>query len=242
LAYGRRCIAPGRVELTGLAAAEAEAGKRVGHALAVVEIGARHRRQIFHGDMRRDLAGADSLLHSFGKLFHQSQSARDPAHAAVKAPRQILEAVAEALFQLRKQPTLFQRCLLFGKAHRAIQHQCIGFAHRPNYSFNRVPAELFQSRHALVAVDDQIPGRLLRYRNDHDRHLLSRCRQRRQQPPLPFRIPNAQMFISAVQLVKLQLHFPSSLHAPTLVQAGSGLAPTWGEVCLQALWNPSDKP
>jgi len=37
-------------------------------------------------------AGADALLHGFGKLFHQSQPARDPTEAAIKAPRQVLQA------------------------------------------------------------------------------------------------------------------------------------------------------
>jgi len=41
--------------------------------------------------------------------------------------------------------------------------------------------------------------------------------------------------------MKLQLHDPSFLHAPTLLQAGSGLAPDWGEVCPQALWTQWDK-
>ena len=128
LPYRWRCIAPGGVEFTGLAAAEAVLRKRIGHPLTVFGIGARHGRQILHCDMSRDLAGADALLYRFGKLFHQSQSPRDPAHTAIKAPRQILESVAETLLQLGKQPALFQCRLLFGKTHRAIQNQGIGFA------------------------------------------------------------------------------------------------------------------
>jgi hypothetical protein len=58
---------------------------------------------------------------------------------------------------------------------------------------------------------------------------------------LPVRIPRPQMLIAAVQLMKLQLHSPSSLPAPTLVQAGSGLAPDSGEVRPQALWIQLDK-
>ena len=242
LAYGCRCITPGGVEFAGLAAAEAVLRKRIGHALAVVEIGARHRRQILHRDMRRDFAGTNALLNSFGKLFHQSQTARHPAHAAIKAPRQIFEAVAEASFEFLKQPALFQRCLLFGKTHRPIQDQGVRFAHVPDNGFDPVAAQLLQSGHAFVAVDNQISIRTLRYGDDDDRRLLSRCRQRCHQPPLPVPIPRPQMFITAVQLMKLQLHSPSSLLAPTLVQAGSGLAPDWCEVCLQALWDQLDKP
>jgi hypothetical protein len=104
--------------------------------------------------MGRDPPGANALLHRFGKLFHQSQPARDPAHAAIKAACQIFEAVAETPFQLRKQPALLQRRFLFGKTHRAIQHQGLGLTHRPNDGFNRIPAQLFQSGHAFVAVND----------------------------------------------------------------------------------------
>lgn len=128
--------------------------KRVGHALAVVKIGARHRRQILHGDMGGDLAGADALLHGFRNLFHESQPARDPAHAAIKAPRQIFQAVAETSFELLKQPALFQCGFLFGKTHRPIQDQRVGFIHFPNDSFNRVSPQLLQSRHAFVSVDN----------------------------------------------------------------------------------------
>ena len=239
MAYGCGRIAPGRIQFTGLTAAEAVLRKRLSHALAVVRIGARHRSQILHRDMSGDLAGAHALLHGFGKLFHQSQSARHPAHAAIETSRQIFQAVAETLLQLLQQPTLLQRRFLFGKAHRTIQHQSVGFRHVPDDGFHHVPTQLVQSRHALVAVDDQIS---LGYRDNHDRRLLSRCRQRRQQSPLPFWIARSQMLIPAVELMKLQLHCPSSLVAPTLVQAGSGLAHDRGEVCRQALWSQSDMP
>jgi hypothetical protein len=241
LAYGCRCITPDRVEFASLAAAEAVLRKRLGHALAVVRIDACHRRQILHRDMGRDLAGTNALLHRFGKLFHQSQPARHPAHAAVKAPRQIFEAVAETLFQFRKQPALFECRFLFGKTHRSIQDQRVGFAHVPDDGFDRVATQLLQGNDAFVSVNHQISIRTIRYGDNHDRRLLSGSRQRCHQPPLPVRIPRPQMLIAAVQLMKLQLHSPSSLLAPTLVQAGSGLAPDWGEVGPQALWVQWDK-
>jgi hypothetical protein len=174
LAYGCGRIAPGGIKFTGLAAAEAVLRKRFRHALTVIGIGARHRRQILHRDMRRDLAATDALLHRFGKLFHQSQSARHPAHAAIEAPRQIVQAVAEALLQFGKQPALFQRGLLFGKAHRTIQHQSVGFIHVPDDGFHRVPAQLLESRDAFVPIDHPITVRL---GDDDDRRLLSRRRQ-----------------------------------------------------------------
>lgn len=173
MAYGCGRIAPGGVEFPSLAAAEAVLGKCFGHALTVVWIGARHRRQKLHRDMRRDLAGTDALLHRFGKLFHQSQSARHPTHAAIKAPREIFQAVTETLLQFLKQPALLQRRLLFGKTHRTIQHQSVRFVHVPDDDFHRVPAQLLESRHAFVAIDHQIT---VRHRDDDDRRLLSRCR------------------------------------------------------------------
>ena len=96
--------------------------KHVGHAFAVVEIGARHRHQILHRDVGGDLTGADLLLDGFGNQFHQSQSARDPAYAAIKAPCQVFQAVAGTVLQFGKQPPLFQRCFLFGKTHRPVQY------------------------------------------------------------------------------------------------------------------------
>jgi len=123
--------------------------------------------------VRGDLAGAHALLNGFGKLFHQSQSARDPAHAAIKAPRQIFQAVAETSLQFRKQPALLQRRFLFGKTHGAIQHQGIGLTHRPNDGFNRIPAQLLQTGHAFVAINDQVPIWFFRYADDHDWRLLS---------------------------------------------------------------------
>ena len=76
---------------------------------------------------------------------------------------------------------------------------------------------LLESYDAFVSINHQISIRILRYGDDHNRGLLSRCRQRCHQPPLAFRIPHPQMLIPAVQLMKLQPHSPSSLLAPTLV-------------------------
>ena len=139
---GRRRIAPCGIEFAGLTAAEVMPGKRIGHALAVVEIGARHRRQILHGDMSRDVPAAHLLLHGLRKLFHQSQPARHPAQAAIKAARQIIEAVAETLFQFLKQPSFFKRGIAFAQPHRALQHQRVGLVHRPDRRFHRVVTQL----------------------------------------------------------------------------------------------------
>jgi hypothetical protein len=53
---------------------------------------------------------------------------------------------------------------------------------------------------------------------------------------LPLCIPHPQVFMTAVQLVKLQLH-SRALHSRTVPQPASGIAPGQGEVCRKALPN-----
>ena len=125
---------------------------------------------------------------------------------------------------------------------RTVQHQSLDFVHRPDHRLNRVPTQLLESRDALVTVNDQIAIRLIRNSDDDDRCLLSRGRQRSQQLPLPLWISRPQMFMAAVQLVKLQLHFRLSPAVGILQQAQSGIAPIQGEVCRQALVNQRDTP
>lgn len=235
LAHRRRRIAPGGIEFSGLTAREAVFGKCLSHAPTVGKIGARHRRQIFHRHMRGDLAGANPLLHRFGKLLDQRQPSRDPTRAAIKSPRQILQAVAEPLLQLGKQPALLERVFLLRQPHRPVQHQRVGFAHVPDESLYRVAPQFLQRRNALVAIDDLVAIRLIFNSDNHDRRLLSAGRKRRQQPLLPPAIARAQMLIPAVELMKFQLHFLSLRPGCTLLQVGSGLARLQGEVCPQAL-------
>lgn len=175
LPYRWRRVAPGRIELTGLPAREPVLGQAFGQPLAVLDIGARHRHQILHGDVCGDGALAHFLLHTSRKQFHQRQSPRHPTQAPVKPPRQVLQAVTKALFQFGQQPALFQRRFAFRETHRAVQDQGLGFAHLPNRGFHRVPAQLLQSRDPLVAIDDRVMVRLVLHRDDHDRHLLARC-------------------------------------------------------------------
>ncbi len=114
LADAGRGLAPSGVDLPGLAAAEAIFGKRFGHPFTVGRVGARHRNQILHGGMRRDPPVADALLHAFGNLLDQRKPARHPTETAIETLRQILQAVAEALFEFFKQPALLQRRLALG--------------------------------------------------------------------------------------------------------------------------------
>ncbi|OLD81722.1 MAG: hypothetical protein AUF67_06925 [Acidobacteria bacterium 13_1_20CM_58_21] len=120
---------------------------------------------------------------------------------------------------------------------RAVQHQSLDFVHRPDHRLNRVPPQLSESGDALVTVNDQIPIWVIRNGDDDDRGLLSRGGQRRQQLPLPLWIFHPQMFITAIQLVKLELHFRPSPAAEILEQARTGIAPMQGEVCREALVN-----
>ena len=161
MTYGCGRIAPGRVEFPSLAATEAVFRKRIRQALTVIRIGARHRRQILHRDMRRDLAGAHALLYGFRELFHQSQPARYPTRAAIKAPGEIVQAVAETLLQFLEQPALFQRRLVFGKTHRSIQHQSVGFVHVPNDGFHRVAALILQSISFDLVRETDTPALLM---------------------------------------------------------------------------------
>jgi hypothetical protein len=79
---------------------------------------------------------------------------RDPAHAAIESPPQLLLVITETLRHLRQQPALFQgRCLLAG-AHRAVQKQCLGLAQRPDHRFDGVAPKLFQRPDPPVAVDE----------------------------------------------------------------------------------------
>jgi hypothetical protein len=236
----RRSVSPSGIQLPRFTTAGVVRRERFGQALTILGAGSRHGHQEFHGHMGRDGTTADLLLHAFREQFHQRQPVRYPTHAAIKSARQLLHTVVEALLEFRQQPAFFQSAVSFRPTQRAIQHQCLRFAQGPDHGFDRVSAELFQGRDALVTVNDQIAIRLIRNSDDDDRCLLSRGRQRRQQLPLPLWIPHPQKFITAVQLVKLQLHFRWSPVVGILQQAQSGIAPMQGEVCRQALVNQRD--
>ena len=89
-------------------------GEDCRHALTLVKILPRRRRQKLHRYLRADLALAHLLLDRFRKQLDQRQPPRYPAHAAIELPRQFLQDVAEALLHLRQQPAHFQRALVFG--------------------------------------------------------------------------------------------------------------------------------
>ena len=176
------------------------------HPLAILQALARHWHQKFHRHLRQHLAFAHLLLNGFRQKLHQRQPPRYPAHAAIEPARQLVQPVAEALLQLRQQPTLFQRTLVFRQAQRAVQHHRRGLPHRPHHRFHHVPAQLFQRRDPLIPVNDYVTVGLLFGRHHHDGRLLAHFRQRRQQSPLPRRMVHSQMLPTPIELVKLQLH------------------------------------
>ncbi len=196
-------VAPGVVEIGGLARGPVLLREDLRHALALLRIDARRRRQIAHGNLRSDVAVAHLLLDRFRKRFHQRQAARHPRRTAVETPREIVDGVAEFGFHLRQQPALFERRFrLAVHAQGTDQQQGFGFAHRvQNDGLDGVASQLLQRGDALVAVDHQILRGLL---DDDDGRLLAGLSQRRQQPPEPGRMADPEMRQAAVQLMKLQ--------------------------------------
>ena len=92
---------------------------------------------------------------------------------------------------------------MFGQAHGAVEHQCIGLAHWPNHCVHSVAAQLLQSCDALVAVDYQIA---VCDGHHHDGRLLTGCGERSQQPTVPVVVARAEMLPAAVELMKLKSH------------------------------------
>ncbi len=167
-----RALAPGGIQLAGLARIAMMFGKHRRHPLAILQALARHRHQKLQGQLRRDFALPHLLLDRFRQNLHQREPPRYPAHAAIEAARQLIQPVAEALLQLGQQPTHLQRGLMLAQPQRAVQQHCRRLAHRPYHRFHCVPAQLLQCSDPLVAVDDHVTIRLAFRRNHHDRCLL----------------------------------------------------------------------
>jgi hypothetical protein len=231
LAHGRRGAAPGRIQPARFATAKPMPRKALCHAATVFPAQPRHRHQELHCHMRHDRAAAHLLLHLRRQQLDQAHPPRDPAHAAIESPRQLLLVIPEAFRHLRQQPALFQnRCLLAG-AHRAVQKKGLGLAQRPDHRLDRVAPKLFQSPGPPVAVDEQIAlGPICG--DDDNRRLLPTGRQRRQQPMLAFRPVRAQVLQTPLKLVKFQLHRfrPRCRYPVNMQQAESGIAHREAEV------------
>jgi len=206
LPHRRRGVSPSGIQLPGFPSGEPVLHKGFRQAEAVLGAGTRHGHQEFHGHMGRECTRTDLLLHTFREQLHQCQVVCHPTHATIKSPRQLFQAEAEPLLEFGQQPALFQRAVAFRPTQRAIQHQRFGFRQRPDQGLDRVSAELFQGPEALIAVDDDIAAGLAGHPDHDDGRLLSDGGQRGQQLSLPGRMARAQKFITAVQLMKLQLH------------------------------------
>jgi len=238
LADRRRAIAPGGIQLPGFARIAVMRCEDRGHPLAVLQVDAGHRHQELHRDVRRDFALPHLLLDRFGQEFDQRQPARHPAHAAVEPTGQLIQSVSEALLQLLKQPALFQCGLLLRQPQRTVQQQSLGFAHRPDHRFHRIPPQLLECRDAFVAVDDQVTVGLAGGGHHHDRRLLPRFGQRGQQPPLALPMAHAQVLPAPIGLVKFQLHGGCPVASRfSMEPAGTGLFRREREVGWELSWN-----
>lgn len=197
------CVAPGVVDCGGLPRGPVLLGEDPRHALALFAIDTGRRGQIAHGDLRRDAAFTDLLLHGLRQDFHQRQAARHPGGAAVEAPGQFLDGAVQAGFHFRQQPALFERRLrLAVHAQRPHQHQSIAFAHVPDERLDGIAAELFEGGYPLMTVDDQIA---LRLGDDDDGCLLTGFNQRGQEAPVSRRVADPEVSEAEVELMKLQL-------------------------------------
>ncbi len=175
-----RPLAPRGIQLAGFPRIAVMLGEDRRHPLAILQALADHRHQKLQRYLRRDLALAHLLLDRSRQHLHQRQPPRHPAHATIEPARQLVEAIAEALLQLRQQPAHLQRGLVFAQPQRAVQQHGRGFAHRPYHSFHRVPAQLLQRCDPLIAVDDHVTIRRALRRYHHDGRLLPALGQRRQ--------------------------------------------------------------
>ena len=191
LANHARAFAPGGIELPGLPRVATVLDESGGHPLAMLQVDSRHRHQILHGQFGAQRSFAHLLLDGFRQQFDQRQPPRHPTHAAVEAPRQLLQRVAKAPLHLRQQPALFERAFVLAESQRPVQEQSFGFAHRPDGGFDCVPAQLLERRDALVAVDHQVAVAVVWGEDHHDGRLLTRLSQGGYQPPLPVRLADS---------------------------------------------------
>jgi len=109
-----RTFAPSGIQLAGFPRLAVMLGEDRCHPLAVLQALAHYRHQKLQRRLRQDLALAHLLLDRVRQNLHQRQPPRYPTHTAIKPAGQLVEPVAEALLQLRQQPTYLQRGLLFG--------------------------------------------------------------------------------------------------------------------------------
>lgn len=204
-----RRIRPGQVDLIeppDLSGAEPVRRDRLDEAIALGRIGARQGHEVLHGSVRDQPAILDVLLDRLGERAHQAQAPRDPAHAAIEAPRQCVERQAVLLMQRAQQPALLERAVGRVGVQEVPKDERLGLRHLPHDGGHRVALQPTQAADPLVTIHHDV-GRACRHH--HDWHLLPGVRQRGQEPPFARRLPDAQPLIPQLELMKFQFHRPA---------------------------------
>ena len=194
------------IEPADLTRSEPVRRDRLDEAHAVSRVGARQRHEVFHRGVRDELAGLDALLHGVGQGAHQPEVSRDPAHTAIEAPRQHIERQPMILMQRPQQPALLEGAVGRVGVQQLPKDQRLGLRHLPDHRRHGVVLQPPEAADAFVAIHHHV--RRARG-HDHNRHLLTGVRQRRQQAPFPRRLPYPQPLIPHIELMKFQLHGPS---------------------------------
>lgn len=204
-------LLPRGVEGLDLRAREFVPGDGPGQALTGLGIAASQGNEHLHRGLSGDLALADQILKSEGKLPHQSQAPRDPAGAAHKTSGQFFLAPAKAMLDLGEQPALLQGARGWGMVHLPLQDQGVGFLHLPDQGIDGVVSKTTQDLEAQMAVNDDVAILLVGVRDDDNRLLLTVLVHRRQKPALTLTATSTQLGVGRVELVELQFHGGGSL-------------------------------
>jgi hypothetical protein len=121
----------GLIEPPDLARAEPMRHDRLDEPNAVRGIGARQGHEVLHRGVRDQAPIVDLLLDGLRQRAHQTQAARDPAHAAIEAPRQCVERQAVILMERAEQPALLQRTGGRLRMQQLPKDQGVGLRHLP---------------------------------------------------------------------------------------------------------------
>lgn len=146
----------GVIEAAHLPRAEGTRGDRFHEPQAVRRVGARQGHQVLHRRVRDEAAFLHSVLHERRQVTHQTQPARDPTHAAVEAPRQLLHRKGVVLVQRTKQPPLLERGVGRLAVKKLTKDQRLGFAHLPTDGADRIAVQLSQAPDPFVTIDHDV--------------------------------------------------------------------------------------
>jgi len=155
-----------------------------------------------HGRMGRDRAEAYVLLDLGREIRDQAQVLRDPAHALVHPLGQRLKAQALAA-QRGEQPALLERTGSRRAPLATVQQQGLVGLEIPQRHPDGVATQALKTAETLEAVDDPIRARRLHH---GDRHLLTLLAKRGQEAAFALGAVQTQSLVTAVELVKFQVH------------------------------------